>query len=174
MPLVKKKHSLYSDTNTKTPSDKKILLGSLFGYAGPSSTEVQAVAEKYFAAEVAEGDPQYFPAVHLDYQGFENGYGPDVSQVKWTQPGDPSTPYTPDLRSPGNPQLIPQQNAPVAAAIPSDVKEMSDQAIATTKVLPAPGRLTNGEANPITTGKAIHDDAAAGVTFGVSLPAAMK
>lgn len=46
-----------------------------------------------------EGDPSYFPqGVRLD---FAHPNAPDLSTVKWTRPGDPSTPYFPDLTSPG-------------------------------------------------------------------------
>jgi len=33
----------------------------------------------------------------------QRGYGnsPDVTKVKWTNPGDPANPYAPDITSPG-------------------------------------------------------------------------
>lgn len=46
---------------------------------------------------VQQGDLGMFP------QGVKLGFGasPDVSTVKWTNPGDPANPYFPDITSPG-------------------------------------------------------------------------
>ena len=44
-----------------------------------------------------QGDLNMYPQpVDLNF-----GASPDVSQVKWTNPGDPANPYAPDISSPG-------------------------------------------------------------------------
>jgi hypothetical protein len=46
---------------------------------------------------VQKGDPGMFPtAVKFGF-----GDAPDVSKVKWANPGDPANPYFPDITSPG-------------------------------------------------------------------------
>lgn len=55
---------------------------------------------------IQAGDPGMFPdGVDLSFNGAVGlappNSPPDVSTVKWTNPGDPATPYFPDLSSPG-------------------------------------------------------------------------
>jgi len=101
------------------------LLGKLFP-TGPLATQVangdekgaQALAQASATAKVAAGvggiqpadgiqagDLGMFPAgVDLSFNytiAAAPNSPPDVSTVKWTNPGDPANPYTPDITSPG-------------------------------------------------------------------------
>lgn len=101
------------------------LLSKLFP-DGPLATQVangdekgaQALAQAIATAKVANGvggiqpadgiqagDLGMFPAgVDLSFGytiGSPPNSSPDVTTVKWTNPGDPANPYTPDITSPG-------------------------------------------------------------------------
>lgn len=65
--------------------------------------ETVARGQQFLQPDLQKGDPNYLPdGVHLDFTGDPNGITPpDLEKVAWTRPGDPSTGYFPDLRSPG-------------------------------------------------------------------------
>jgi len=54
---------------------------------------------------IQQGDPNMFPnGVDMTFAGSllqAPNAPPDVSTVKWTNPGDPANPYIPDITSPG-------------------------------------------------------------------------
>lgn len=171
----KKVYSTYYDTAFRgaDAKAKKELLEKVFNDSdnpflknGYDYEVVKNAANKFLAAITAErpgvqeGDSDMFPnGVHLDYQGFDDANipSPDVSAVKWENAGDPATPYIPDIRSPGNPELIPQDEAP----------ELTNEDIKPNYVpaqgLPPLTSVDKGTYNPAITGPAIHKSAAISV-----------
>lgn len=65
--------------------------------------ETVARAKQFLQPDLQQGDPNYLPnGVHLDFTGDPEGITPpDTAKVVWSKPGDPSTGFFPDLRSPG-------------------------------------------------------------------------
>jgi hypothetical protein len=93
------------------------MLSKLFP-AGPFATPLsngdettaQALVQAAATANVSNGVGGLQPAngqqagdLGMFPQGVDMSYGaaPDVTTVKWTNPGDPANPYTPDITSPG-------------------------------------------------------------------------
>jgi hypothetical protein len=160
--MAGKKYSTFYDTAFRTPEEmqKKSLLAKLFSSEENPFTsgkydyaQVVAAAKKYLTAltaaepNVQEGDPEFFPEnVRFDYNA-----SADVSSVKWTEAGDPATPYIPDLRSPGNPELIPGDSAPDIKG--TDIKPNYTPAVG----LPPKTTVDKGTYNPAVTGPAIHE-----------------
>ena len=69
---------------------------------------------------VQSGDPGMFPnGVDLTFAGatvFGSNSPPDVSTVKWTNPGDPANPYIPDPTSPGVGNAVQQSNPGISVS----------------------------------------------------------
>lgn len=97
------KYTNYSDNIPEpsqggTSSSRLQFLKSLF--KGGPDLSMKAVidrAKSFLVPSAQPADPTiYGGPVDLDYKN-----APNLEDVKWSKPGDPSTPYTPDLRSPG-------------------------------------------------------------------------
>lgn len=101
----KGKYTNYSDqiadeTHGGTSQKKIDFLSRLFS-TGPSMKIADVIkrAQEIFNPPVQTGvDPLLYEGgkVNMDYRD-----APDLSDVKFSKPGDPSTPYTPDIRAPG-------------------------------------------------------------------------
>ena len=95
------RYTTYVPVNTeKTTRLKKLFPGGLYDlYEGESSNAAAATKAAARATKVLNGvgDPDMFG------QGVDLTYGdaPDTTKVEWKNPGDPATPYFPDLTSPG-------------------------------------------------------------------------
>jgi hypothetical protein len=98
--------------------------------------------------------------ISLFYKG-----APDVSSVKFVNPGDPANPYVPDLSSPGVNQGVPSIYSDPGISI-NDVKPNFD-----------PKNLPLGEENPAVTSKKLAKSiltAGKNVEFGKSLATTEK
>jgi len=100
------KYSNYSDTLGGEDKARVGFLGKLFS-GGPSMAKPDVIARaKAFLVPASQRPPDAVAwgteAVDMSYVG-----SPDISKVGWSKPGDPSTPYTPDVRSPGS--AVPQE-----------------------------------------------------------------
>ena len=123
------KYSVYEDTIPGPQSGgtdpKKIAFLSEVFKGGPSlnKDEVLKRAKELLTPPVQKDGMGVFPGgqVSLDYSG-----APDLNDVKFSKPGDPSTPFTPDVRSPGS-------------AVPADQLGSVDTSVVTTNVIPASG-----------------------------------
>lgn len=73
---------------------------------------------------VQQGDPGHFPSgVNLKFAGDQNGVtAPDLSKVKWVQPGDPANAFTPDITSPGPGNTDPRSKDVDPKITVSDIK----------------------------------------------------
>lgn len=95
------KYSNYADTLSTEDNKKVGFLGKLFS-SGPAMDKKSVVdrAKVFLIPTTQEGaDPQLWGnggIVSLTY-----GDAPEISKVAFSKAGDPSTPYTPDVRSPG-------------------------------------------------------------------------
>ena len=93
----KGKYSIYSDT--VPDKQKQSFLDSLFaGRPSLALADVVARAKAYLTAPVVNHpDTILWPnPINMQF-----GEAPDLTKVQWAKSGDPSTPYTPDVRSPG-------------------------------------------------------------------------
>ena len=124
------KRSKYT-TYAPPSSDKTTMMKKLFGRSAdktklpPQVTEgdpakveekLVAIALQHLTPASQTGDLQHFPTpVNMQF-----GNSPQLSDVKWDKEGDPANPYTPDIRSPGNPDLSGRDSNPEISA--ADVK----------------------------------------------------
>lgn len=78
-------------------------LADLTGKEEDARAQTVARGKALLSPQVQQGDPGHFPqGVRMDYTGDPNGVQtPDLSKVKWTNPGDPANAYAPDITSPG-------------------------------------------------------------------------
>lgn len=95
------KYSNYADTLSTEDNARIGFLGKVFsGSPSLAMKDVIARAKAYLVpAKQTGADTLQFPSgeVDLNYTA-----SPDISAVAWGKAGDPSTPYTPDVRSPGS------------------------------------------------------------------------
>lgn len=87
-------------------NDKNTLMAKLYPAAPTAElvgkeTEARVatvdLARTHLTPAVQQGDMGYFPqGVQMDYQG-----APDLTTVEWTNAGDPSNGFFPDISSPG-------------------------------------------------------------------------
>lgn len=126
-----------------TSSAKLDFLGKLF--KGAPDLSMKAVldrAKMLLTPSTQKADVTTFGGnVDLDYKG-----APNMADVKWKNPGDPSTPYTPDIRSPGPAAGIElsNMNSVVTNVTPHDQDpslKVSD--LAPNYIVGAPGTGTN-------------------------------
>jgi len=98
--------------NKKAPNDA----GAFYGGQEPSSNSAAAAAAVARATSNVSngvggllpadgkqaGDSSIFPeGVNLNYQGTSTVSVPNLNDVEWKNPGDPSNAYVPDVSSPG-------------------------------------------------------------------------
>lgn len=96
-PQASDKNTLLNKLFRSNDTVEKPLVQDLVGKETDARAAVLAVAKDKLQPTHQEGDPGMFPAgVNLDFSD-----APDVSAVKWTNPGDPAAPYIPDVSSPG-------------------------------------------------------------------------
>lgn len=76
---------------------QKPIVQDLVGKETEAREAVVAIAKVELTPAQQQGDLNYFPqGVALNFAG-----APNTADVKWTQAGDPSNPYAPDITSPG-------------------------------------------------------------------------
>lgn len=168
------RHSYYPDTlpTRLKPSEtiKKMFATSPQYDGSYGQQQIVDTANAILAAGTigtgGEGNVNYmFPeGVKMDYQD-----SPDIRTVQWTIPGDPSTPYTPDLRSPGVADGValndldgnPVTNFQSIESAPGD-----EQSVSTLKPTLNVDSPENSTRSPADTSKLI----AAGTALGVVLP----
>lgn len=167
----KGKYSNYSDTIPSsdkggTNPAKLAFLSKLYS-SGPSLTQadVTSRANDNLIPSVQQSDLQMFGGpVSLDYTG-----APNLSDVTWSKPGDPSTPYTPDVRSPGTAVPVDQLGSTDTTAIQTNMNPRDgDPGIKTSDFSPnyVPGGPAGGTKSPSIYAKKIADT----LSLGKELP----
>lgn len=165
----KGKYSNYSDTvpdasQGGTSPAKLAFLSKVFT-GGPSlnQADVAARGNDYLVPPVQNGNSLFGP-VNLNFSD-----APDTATVQWGKPGDPSTPYTPDVRSPGSAVPADQLGSTDPASIQTNVTprdgnpDVSPAAFAPNYV---PGSPNSGTKSPAVYAKKIADT----LTIGKELP----
>lgn len=144
---------LGSDLSKFVLLDKIFKKGPLVGFAGKEADYralVVADAKALMQPDLQTGDTDHFPVgVNLDFSGdnLPSG-GPDVSSVKWVNPGDPANPYVPDITSPGPDNTAGTDKNVDPEIVPEDIKP--------TYLYPgAPKSATAGTVDPEDTGAKI-------------------
>ena len=163
------KYSNYSDTipdasQGGTNPAKTAFLSKLYS-AGPSlkQADVADRGNEYLVPPTQTGNSMFGP-VHLDFSD-----SPDKASVQWTKPGDPSTPYTPDVRSPGSAVPADQLGSTDTTSVQTNLSprdgnpDVSAAAFAPNYV---PGNPTSGTKSPSVYAKKIADT----LTLGKELP----
>jgi hypothetical protein len=96
-PPASDKNTLLNKLFHSADAIEKPLTQDLVGKEIDARAAVLTVAKDKLQPTHQDGDPGMFPAgVNLDFSD-----APDVSSVKWTNPGDPAAAYIPDITSPG-------------------------------------------------------------------------
>lgn len=96
-PPASDKNALLNKLFHSEDTVEKPLTQDLVGKELDARAAILAIAQVKLQPTHQDGDVGMFPAgVDLDFSG-----APDVSAVKWTNPGDPAAPYIPDVSSPG-------------------------------------------------------------------------
>lgn len=121
------KYSNYSDTipdqnKGGTSKSKLDLLKNLFK-GGPDIDKKSVLqrAKDFLTPGKQDPDPGLFPGgVDMLY-----GNAPNLEDVKWKNPGDPSTPYTPDVRSPGSAVPVDQLGNVDTSAVSTNLNPQS-------------------------------------------------
>ena len=118
MPSFQGIYSIYYKDTPK--SDKKIRLATLFktgpfsdSQGAPSGIEEQKALEisrglTYLTPNNVVGNPLFPGSSGVD---LTFGNAPNLTSVAWEKAGDPSTPFTPDQRAPGNEILLTPRQA---------------------------------------------------------------
>lgn len=167
----KGKYSNYSDTIPSpdkggTNPSKLAFLSKVFP-GGPSmkQSDVVSRANANLIPSVQQADVQMFGGpVSLDYAG-----SPNLAEVAWAKPGDPSTPYTPDVRSPGTAVPVDQLGSTDSTSIQTNlVPRDGNPDVSTAAFAPnyVPGSPTGGTKSPSVYAKKIADT----LTIGSDLP----
>lgn len=114
---VSRLRKLFSDKyNDKTKVPPHLTVDP--GKEKDARDETVALAKQLLTPTNQSGDPGHFPTgVNLDYAS-----ATDLTEVKWSRPGDPANPYVPDLTSPGVPTLLGTDKSSDPQVSPDDIK----------------------------------------------------
>ena len=167
----------YSNYLDKMPDEKSggissaklVLLKKLFPTAPSLNKDdvLKRALENLTPAEQNTPDPAFANLngkVNLNYAG-----SPNLNDVKFNSPGGPSTPYTPDIRSPGSAVPVDQLGSTDTTSINTNLKPASgdpDVAPADFHKNYVPGTLDSGTKSPALQTEKV----ASKVELGKSLP----
>ena len=195
------KYTMYY--NQVEESDKKQLLESVYD-KGPfaqnkyNQSDVVLAAHKFLLANgdsesgtpfLQKGDPGMFPnGVMLNYSGIPGSeQDANIASVEWKKPGDPMSPYTPDIRSPGpadgvvlsnNDTSNVMVNVDASNGDPRQSKPTITAENIKPNYVPASGQgdifENKGTVNPEFTGPKIHSVASVSVDTPLRLGSSMK
>lgn len=165
------KYAIPADSGDYSGAGKNNLLSKIFGKNanpgdGPGTLPPQmvygpgkevdvraaivAMGRELLQSTTQQGDVDHFPSgVDMSY-----GQAPDLTQVKWVNPGDPANPYVADITSPG-------------VGNTEGVDKSTDPEISTEDLKPnyVPGGPETGTQSPATTSQGLTDTTKLGNTL---------